>query len=254
MRGLNDEFKRRKFFNYFHQLRHSIILLQETYSTRKVEKVWRNEWGGNIVFAHYNSRSRGVAILIKKNVSVKIHNIVRGEDGRYIILDLTFNDNRMVLANVYGPNEDNPQFFVKVFKEVDVFKVPDKMIAGDFNVVLDPDVDRKSAGQVDSKRNSRQEIIQYMQKEELYDPWRLQHPEIFRYTCIKTNPYLSGSRIDYWLVSASMLALCDEAEIGTAVISDHAYVTLQIKDKMKRGKGYWKINNKILERKITSKR
>ena len=40
--------------------------LQETHSTVKTEKLWRNEWGGSIFYCHGDSNDGGVCILTVK--------------------------------------------------------------------------------------------------------------------------------------------------------------------------------------------
>ena len=44
--------------------------------------------------------------------------------------------------NIYAPNSDNPTFFENVFEQVDSFDNKDYyIICGDFNLVLDPEID-----------------------------------------------------------------------------------------------------------------
>ncbi len=47
----------------------------------------------------------------QKGVSYEIHDTKRDNFGRYIILDMTINDKRLTVANVYGPNRDDALFF-----------------------------------------------------------------------------------------------------------------------------------------------
>ena len=65
VRGLQDVNKRRAIFNFYRD-RADIMCFQETHSTVKDEIIWRNEWGGTIVFSHGTSQARGVVILFKK--------------------------------------------------------------------------------------------------------------------------------------------------------------------------------------------
>ena len=46
VRGMADRLKRREIFNYLRDQNPDIVCLQETHSNVKIEKIWRNEWGG----------------------------------------------------------------------------------------------------------------------------------------------------------------------------------------------------------------
>ena len=42
---------------------------------------------------------------------IEIHRKISDSEGRYIVLDITIEQTRLTLANIYGPNNDNPDFF-----------------------------------------------------------------------------------------------------------------------------------------------
>ena len=136
--GIRDNLKRRKVFNFLHDKKYDIMFLQETHSTANTCKVWKNEWGGQAFFAHGCSNARGVAILVKKHVNLKIQNIVRDIEGRYIILKVGYMNATYMLASVYAPNKDDPDFFASFFHKYENFDTQHAIIAGDFNTVLSP--------------------------------------------------------------------------------------------------------------------
>lgn len=57
------------------------------------------------------SNSRGVCIFFNNNFAFKIHGEKRDSGGNLLALDLSIEDNRVTLINIYGPNSDNPQFY-----------------------------------------------------------------------------------------------------------------------------------------------
>ena len=81
VRGLRDANQRRSIFLYLKDLKAEFYFLQETYSSVNDEMVWRNEWGGEILFSHGFQRSRGVCILIHSSVSAKVEYIHRDSMG-----------------------------------------------------------------------------------------------------------------------------------------------------------------------------
>ena len=64
VRGIRDQIKRRSIFSYLKDQKANIYFLQETYSERADENIWRKEWGGELFFSHGTKHSKGVCILI----------------------------------------------------------------------------------------------------------------------------------------------------------------------------------------------
>ena len=79
-----------------------IIFLQETHSTALDEIIYSREWRGASYWSHCDSRSAGTAILFSDKFQPTISQIVRDDNGRYIIESV---DNiPYVLCNVYVPS------------------------------------------------------------------------------------------------------------------------------------------------------
>lgn len=129
--GLRNPDKRREIFHYLRTFKTDLILLQETHSTQEVERVWSNEWGNQIIFNHGTSAARGVVILFDGRLPIKIDTIRTDLEGRYIIADIRINDIKLVLVNIYGPNEDDLQFYIKLFNNIERHENDSIMMAGD---------------------------------------------------------------------------------------------------------------------------
>ena len=52
VRGLRDQTKRSKVFNYVRSKSFDIIALQETHSTIGDKQLWTSQWGGKIYYSH----------------------------------------------------------------------------------------------------------------------------------------------------------------------------------------------------------
>ena len=153
-----------------------------------------------------------------------------------------------VLSNIYAPNEDTPAFFVEVFKLLDKYKGR-RIITGDFNLVLDVDIDRtdnsksnndKSAGVVDS----------YMEDTLMCDIWRVRNPESRQYTYtrkVKRGKGYIGSRLDMFLVEIACASWITSVKMYPRYKTDHAALVIEILPfEISRGRGFWKLNNKVL--------
>ena len=55
---------------------------------------------------------RGVAILINKGLQFRLRKEVKDEEGRIIIILAEIQGQTLILANIYAPNVDHPNFFV----------------------------------------------------------------------------------------------------------------------------------------------
>ena len=57
--------------------------------------------------------SRGVMLLLNNNFEQKVKKVKKDKNGNYIILGIEIQRKDITLANIYGSNEDNPNFFMK---------------------------------------------------------------------------------------------------------------------------------------------
>ena len=121
VRGLGDLRKRREIFYYLHQKGWDIMFLQETHCIKSKEKIWSNEWGTKIWFAHGTSNTRRVGILFHKSLDVEVHNVIQEETGRFVLLYVTIKKQKWLLVNVYAPSDDRPEFIEKLFREISRF-------------------------------------------------------------------------------------------------------------------------------------
>ena len=71
----------------------------------------------------------------------KINNKYIDKHGNYIIADIHLEDKRFKIASIYGPNSDEPAFYVDMFNKIDVIKNDSYIICGDLNLIQDPLLD-----------------------------------------------------------------------------------------------------------------
>ena len=135
-RGLNEMVKRREVFQFIRDKNVDIALIQESHSSPKKENIWRNEWGGgSIFFLHSDTNVRGVCILCKSK-HFKITKLSRDNERRVLVIEFEYEGTLMVLCNLYAPNNDNLGFFLQVFKMLEVFDSPSKILGGILTYVL----------------------------------------------------------------------------------------------------------------------
>ena len=123
------------------------------------------------------------------------------------------------------------------------------LIGGDFNVCLDPVVDKKG-GKDEKLSNFGSAVNDFAEHFNLIDVWRIINPDIKRFTWRgNTRMGLVQSRLDMWLVSAHMLYDLQDVDIAPGIKSDRSIIKIRFKTKgeKERGKGFWKFNSSLLK-------
>lgn len=246
IRGLGNETKRRKFFRYLKDLDRDILFLQETHCTPEAEQIWSNEWGRKIWFAHGSSSARGVAVLLKRNYPVEVDSCVALFDGRVIMLTLIVDSVKYLLVNVYGPNEDDADFYIQLFDHIEKEDNPNFIVVGDLNVTLDYFKDTRGLKN-DYHLRKRNVIKNYMELQNMADVWRDRNPDKYQFSWRKNADKKQTSRLDYFLISEGLIPRVNKTEINPGFDSDHSRIDLDIAlARFSRGKGTWKFNSGLL--------
>ena len=225
VRGMRKLAKMKQVLNRIKYLKSKIIFLQETHMITSDIHYLVKRWPGQVFHACYNTHARGVVILIHRSVPFHIINTIKDSSGRYIIAQGTIQSQKLNLINVYGPNEDEPSFFERIFMTVSALE-GHCIMGGDFNCTLDPKLDRST--QIDTTHvQTRKTLINYMNDLRLIEIWRTQNPDKREYSCYSSS-YKTHSRIDYFLISMELLSNVKSSWYDSIVISDHAAVSVEI--------------------------
>ena len=145
MRGLRDRLKRREMFDWLRRKKFSIYMLQEVHCSEITIPSWSAEWGYKTIFSCCTSAKGGVAILFNNNFDFQLKRTYVDPNGRFIICDITLDKKCVTIAILYAPNEDDPNFFLNFFDHLNDFECDDIIIGGDFNLVLNLDIDKKGS-------------------------------------------------------------------------------------------------------------
>ena len=243
VRGLVDDRKRREVFFKLNKSKYNVFFLQETHSDSQCEQQWHSEFGGDIIFSHGTRASRGTCILFKKSVGKEIHSVITDNDGRYVIVDVTFGNTRLTLVSIYGPNSDDSDFFLDLIEHVEGIENDNRVIGGDWNVMLDIHKDKRG-GLQQTHQSSQNIILNWMEETDLVDIWRLNNPQDFRFTWKRTQPPPGiYCRLDYFLLSFGLIDKTLTADIVPGYKSDHSAIILVLNSNdHPRGPGFWRLN------------
>ena len=245
--GAGSREKRLKIFYQLKRLQADVVLLQETHRPATAIDELKTAEFPNVFAACYNSRQRGVAILLHKNVTFTVLNTVIDPEGRYLIIKLSIFNKKLCIASIYGPNVDDPSFFHTFFTALSEHLDCALILGGDLNFGLNKERDRLSTAGTQRNWESTNIVKQYMSDYGLCDAWRSLHPNCREYTFF-SKVHHSHSRLDYFLVSSSLLSDISDTEIHTIAVSDHAPVSLTLKNKKDTPPSKnWRFNTSLLK-------
>ena len=158
-----------------------------------MEQRWPHEWGNkNMYFSHGASNSRGVAIMSTNNYDAIIVNIRRDIEGRILIIDLERHGTIYTIGNMYAPTRNFERDQQNVFNEFTHYlshmKNEHTIIGGDFNLYMNPRLDKlDNMPEHHDNRNYREDIISYLEVNNLVDAWRTANPDMKFFTWHRGN-------------------------------------------------------------------
>lgn len=192
-------------FNHLKHLNTRIAILQETHLKLSDQLRLRCGWVGQVHHSSFNSKARGVAILVHKFDPLSVTKVISDPNGRYIIVLGKINKNNLALVNIYGLNWDDEDFFKKVFFLLPDLNTSQLILGGDFSFCLDPSLDRSSNKTLSISKSSKI-IHTFMQQYAVSDVWRYFNPNARQFSFF--SPVNSTfSRIDLFLLDNKLLSL-----------------------------------------------
>jgi exonuclease III len=229
-----------------------LFFLQETFSTLDKEKELINTFSkfGKIFFGHSTStHSRGVAILINKNVKYDIINSTTVPNGRQLLINIKLLDCNKILTlvSLYAPNDvkDRVNFFkdTQAWISQEAISNSEIILGGDLNCSLTY-LDRANKKISTCSSN----LFEFLNFNNLIDASSIKNTERQpEFTYIHPSDPLRNSRIDYILVSKTLEKQISYTNTTVAPAPDHkaVCVVLEFKERS-RGRGLWKFNNSLL--------
>lgn len=240
--GLNIPNKRRILFDHFRRSKADIILLQETHASAATEKIWRREWGGQAYFCNGSQSSKGVAVLVSRDVQAEVFDQRSEDTGRILCMDIRLNDTIFTLCSIYAPTQDRAGEQLENLGNVDNFledlTSTNIIVWGDFNCFLNPSLDRNSwCGVPTHTEPYRARILSFLENWSLCDIWRQRNPNKTGFT-FRRGSY--ASRLDYVMISNHLSELVCSSTSKMLAHSDPAMVLVSIKPSLiTKGPGLW---------------
>lgn len=136
-------------------------------------------------FSSFTSRSRGVAILIRQTLPFTVTNCVKDKNGQYVIIKGSLQGQEIVIMNVYYPPAHPSHFITKVVLDLAELRADIVIVAGDFNCMLNPFIDRFPHSTVAPSPQAKA-LCAVCEDLGFDDVWRSLHPSNKEYTFFST--------------------------------------------------------------------
>ncbi|XP_036435665.1 uncharacterized protein LOC118814108 [Colossoma macropomum] len=216
------------------KLEADIAFIQETHIGPKgykmLEMVKKSGW--KVYFTVYKPRSKGVAILIRNDVPFEY--ICHDEDhsGSYIVLFCHLYGELYTLVNVYNHIKDRKVLYtLKEYLQETAEGV--LVVGGDFNIVLDSDLDRRSSAVCTGSSALRIILENFIASLNLRDVWAHLHSTDSGFTRSEKDSY---SRLDMFFMPGNTVGRVSSCEIYKTTshrvdqkkISDHEPLVLTL--------------------------
>ena len=250
--GLGDLSKRNAMITHIDSISPDICCLVDTRLSPDKSRIMDNEsdsykWWHNSGLQINDWMSRGVSIGVKKSSMIKPDRFEIIIDGNVACLSFSFEEKSFVLYCLYGPSDcDNPAFFEKVFDNMALRQETYKLLGGDFNIALSHTLDTHNYNNV-SRPQARKKIMDKMLDCGLSDIFRVKFPQKRQYTWHSANGS-KRSRLDFFLISNNLKSAVSGVSIGTAFMSDHKNIILEIDfSGVKKGTKKWRYTPEMRE-------
>lgn len=224
-----------------------VIFLQETGTSRDPRALLRgapgsagySAWNGAAYFSPGSPHARGCLTLVRTSSSLISQLPEAGgartdANGRIVRVDCQLGGCPASLINVYAPAGASAAERRAFFEELQSFVPTDRLaiVGGDFNCVLDLQLDTTSAGPASQRARGSDSLQALMTAAGLADVWREQHPHQRQPTHWNQGAG-SGARLDRWLFPAAQLATWSATssikERGHGgITTDHCAVELRL--------------------------
>uniref|UniRef100_A0A8C0RHM1 RNA-directed DNA polymerase n=1 Tax=Canis lupus familiaris TaxID=9615 RepID=A0A8C0RHM1_CANLF len=242
--GLNDPIKRRRVSDWIKKQDPSICCLQETHFRQKDTYSLKIKGWRTIYHSNGPQKKAGVAILISDKLKFTPKTVVRDEEGHYLILKGSIQQEDLTILNIYAPNVGAAKYINQLLTKVKKYLDNNTLILGDFNLALSI-LDRSSKHNISKEMRALNDTLDQMDFTDIY---RTLHPNSTEYTFF-SSAHGTFSRIDHILGHKSGLNRYQKIGIVPCIFSDHNALKLELNHNKKFGRtsNTWRLRTILLK-------
>ena len=249
--GLGNKVKRQAVFTKLMKKGQVINFLQETHCTLHTQNEFKEQFSkANLYFSNGSSNSNGVLTAISKDFDIKVQREAKDNEGRFLILDIEYDNEIYTLGNMYAPTRNFEQNQIIVLDNfinlMTDFNCTNLILGGDWNLYLSVLLDKlHSMSDGNDNATYRINLKSFLEVHNLVDVWRTINPYEKVFTWHRGH---KRSRLDYFFISEHLLNKLETVKILPGIHSDHSLIHLSLDSvtTTARGKGFWKFPEKLL--------
>lgn len=242
VRGLGDATKRCAVFTFLRRFQPAILFVSETHMVKDSLHLMNRPWLGHYFHSTYSSHSRGVSVLVHRQIPFICTSSLIDADGRYVCLACSVYRVHFILIALYIPPPYSGEVLKKVLTFIASLPVAPILVMGDFNNYIHPYWDKFHTGNI-SPGDRPTSMARVLEEVGLRDVWRLRFPTSRVYSCYSASHH-SLSRIDLALGSELLLPMVKLVEYLPRSVSDHSPLRVRLTVGMSGGvpRQTWRLN------------
>jgi len=246
-RGLRDTSNASRLREELRSLGVDVAAVQETHFISDADG---RVLGGNHLYEVYSAFGdlcgRGVSLLVKSSLGAVTDIVYAGAGGRLIVADIAVASNKFRVIAVYAPHRPGERgSFLRQLGPYIAY--PGRLVLmGDWNAILDPNLDRTVRGASGSGRCDSG-LSDLMAQFDLVDRYRVSHPGRRMWTWTNRRPSDPiKSYLDRVLVRRADVDILDCPVFHLYAWSDHKLLTVALRlNDRPRLVSYWKLNTSV---------
>lgn len=166
-------------------LRHKKIdlaLLQETHLIEPDSKHLANKFHHIIASSSNNTKTRGVAVVARRSLPIKVLDIWADTMGRLVIAKVDLYGSKIALTSVYAPNKFDKGFYDHLMQKMLELTDYSIVVGADMNTVLDANSDRSNPNASGDQVQATAALQSWVTNLSLIDIWRSVNPTLKDYS------------------------------------------------------------------------
>jgi exonuclease III len=219
------------------------------------KKFLTNSHGQYEFFYNSSKNSRGTGILLKKCHNFSVLQRWDETSENCLLMQLQLDEGTLSIGSIYGPNENNANFFETVKQKLIDWNSTFTALAGDWNCLFSlaarSNIDCINMTNLPNPLNTNS-VINLCDSCNLTDPFRYVYPDRAEFTYSPRDINKKNrSRLDYFLISTNLLNLISDVSIKQILqnnLFDHKAILLTLRDPVRQPKKkIFRIRNNLLD-------
>ena len=205
--GLNAPHKRASVLTMLHRRKIHLAFLQETHLLSKDSGRIANKFYHTIASSSANSKTKGVAIVSRRNLNVKVLDMWADTAGRITIARVEVYGRKVALISAYAPKTFDKDFYDTLTQKMLELTEYAIMVGADMNAVWDSN-EWSSLTASRDQESATAALQSWAGSLGLVDMWQAFNPQVKDYSFFSAR-HKSFSRIDYLFTSPQLFQKVD---------------------------------------------